>query len=482
MQRHDLVILGGGTAGLVAASGAANLGARVVLVEEDRTGGDCLWTGCVPSKALIASAKVAHAARTAAAHGITVGEVTVDFARVMDRVTETQETISHHDSVERFESMGVEVVKARGRFLDAETLEADGRRFTFRSALVATGARPFVPPIDGIDEVEVLTSDTIWKLRELPARMVVIGGGAIGVELGQAFARLGSKVTIVEMVDRLLSKEEPEASEVVTRSLVSEGVGVRTGAKVTSLGRDADGTTVVRLTDARGDHQVPCDAVLMAVGRRPSTADIGLDALGVTTTRSGHVEVDETMRTNVDGIFAAGDVTPRAPFTHVARSDASIVVSNALFGLRRKAPQRLVWTTFTDPEVGRVGMSEQEAREALGDRVQVRTFRHDQLDRAITEGRTEGFTKLVADPKGVLVGATVVGVTAGEQIATIDAWIRQDAKLGTMGAAMVAYPTWAEGTSGASLDHLREQWFTPRTKRLVRPVLGLARFVDRVRS
>ncbi len=482
MRRVDLAVLGGGTAGLVAAVGAANLGARVALVEADRTGGDCLWTGCVPSKALIAAAKVAHTARTGSRYGIDVGEVRVDLGRVMEHVTTAQEVIRHHDSEERLERLGVEVVRARGHFTGPRTLVAGERTIAFRRALVATGARPALPPIDGLRDADPLTSDTVWDLDELPRRLVVVGGGAIGLELGQAFARLGSRVVVVEALDRLLPNEEPEASEVVTAALRAEGVEVRTATTVTSVGHDAHGTRVVRVRDGRGEHQLPCDRVLVAVGRRPSTMDIGLSVLGVETTASGHVLVDGTMRTNVDGIFAAGDATTRPPFTHVAGMDASVVVSNALFGLRRTVQDRVVWATFTDPEVGRLGMSEAQAAEAYDGRHRTRLYRHEDLDRAITEGRTEGFTKLVADPKGVIVGATVVSPTAGEQVAAIDAWVRAGAKLGTIATAMVAYPTWAEGTSGASIEHLREQWFTPRTRRLLRPVHVVARWVDRARS
>ncbi|MFT5223471.1 MAG: pyruvate/2-oxoglutarate dehydrogenase complex dihydrolipoamide dehydrogenase (E3) component, partial [Glaciecola sp.] len=472
-----------GTAGLVAAVGSAGIGARVVMVErEQRPGGDCLWTGCVPSKSLIASAKAAHLMRTADRFGLPAAAVQVDLAKVMLRVREIQETISHHDSTQRMESLGVDVIRGEGRFTSQSTMEVNGLTIAFRAALIATGAQPALPPIEGLAEADPLTSDTIWGLDALPQRIVVLGGGAIGCELGQALARLGAQVTIVEMVDRLMIQEEPEASEVIERVLAGEGIEVLTGTKATRVTPGRDGAGTLHVEGPTDDLDLPFDRILVATGRTPNTADIGLEALGVELTKRGHVVVDETMRTSTPKIFAAGDVTTRPPFTHVAGMDASAVVMNAIFGLRRKAAERVLWATFTDPEVGRVGMSEAQARQEFGDEIQVRTFAHDGLDRAITEGRTDGFTKIVADDKGRIVGATIVSPTGGEQIATIDAWIRAGAKMATVGTAMHAYPTYAEGIQKVGVEQLRDQWLTPGKTRLLRPLLGVARAVSRVRS
>lgn len=479
MKPYDLVILGGGTAGLVAAVGAASFGGRVVMVEKaPAPGGDCLWTGCVPSKALLASAKVAHTARTAADLGVAVGGVSVDFAAVMQRVKDTQEVIAHHDSVERLEGLGIEVIRGEGRFVDERTVEVDGRRLRFRKGLIATGARPALPPIDGLAEADPLTSDTVWELERLPRRLTVLGGGAIGVELGQAFARLGSDVTVVEMLDRLLPHEEPEASTVIEARLRAEGITVLTGTRALSVETRPSGGGVLAVEGPAGRSEVDHTHLLVATGRTPNSRGIGLEELGVEFTDRGHVVVDETMRTNVSTLFAAGDVTTRPPFTHVAGMDGSVVMSNALFGLRRKRQERVLWSTFCDPEVGRVGMSEAQAREEHGDAT-VQVYDHEDLDRGITESRTDGFTKLVGDHKGRIVGATVVGPHAGEAIAAVDAWIRAGAKIGDVGQAMHAYPTYAEGIQQAGVQQLRSM-LTPRTRAVIKPVLGAARLADRL--
>lgn len=486
-EPQDLVVIGGGTAGLVAAVGAAGVGARVTLVEEDRTGGDCLWTGCVPSKALLSAAEAAHVARTADVHGLGTAELDVDLGRVMDAVRASQDAIAPHDSPERLRREGVTVLDGRAR-LDGEGVVAvdlaDGTtaRLRTRRALLATGSRPALPPVDALAAADPLTSDTVWGLRTLPRRLAVLGGGPIGCELGQAFARLGSDVTIVEMVDRLLPQEEPDASAAVADALRREGVRVLTGTRAVRVEDGDDGHVLVVETadDRRQGGRVAFDRVLVATGRSPRTDDLGLDAAGVATTRSGHVEVTADMRTTAGWVFAAGDVTGLLPFTHAAGAQGGLVVTNALFGLRRRFDaEQVPWVTFTSPEVGRIGLTAAAATDRHGDDVTVATFPLERVDRAIAAKRTDGFAMLVAGPRDRLVGATVVGARAGDVIGAVTAWVTQGATLGDVGQTTIAYPTFAEAPGKAAAEVLRDRFLSPTTRRLARPVLTAARSFSR---
>jgi pyruvate/2-oxoglutarate dehydrogenase complex dihydrolipoamide dehydrogenase (E3) component len=460
VARRDLIVVGGGTAGLVAAIGAASQGADVTLVERGRTGGDCLWTGCVPSKALLAAASAAHTARHSSHLGVHTGEVTVDLAEVMGHVRGAISAIEPHDSPARLRADGVEVLHGQARFVAADALAVDGRRLRFRSAMVATGAAPVLPPVDGLADAAPLTTDTVWELEELPRRLVVLGGGPIGCELGQAFARLGAEVTIVELEPRLLPREEPEASEAVRAALVREGVDVRTGARAAGVTPSPDGHGGWRLALDRAGaapDEVGFDRILVAVGRRPRTADLGLDAAGIEVDDRGSVVVDDRLRTTNPRVYAGGDVTALLPFTHVAAAHGATVVQNALFGLRARVDhERIPWVTFTDPEVARVGLSVAEARARYGPGIRVRRTAHTEVDRAWAEARTDGFAQLVGDPKGRLVGASVVGPRAGETIGELVAWRQQGATLSAIArGATHAYPTWSDDIAAASLAELR---------------------------
>lgn len=487
-QAQDLVVIGGGTAGLVAAVGAAGVGARVTLVEADRTGGDCLWTGCVPSKALISAARTVHAARTADRFGLGTAELDVDLGAVMDRVREAQERIAPHDSPERLESEGVTVLHGRASLAERGVVDVDldgggHQRLATRRVLVATGSRPALPPVEGLEDADPLTSDDVWDLRTLPERLVVLGGGAIGCELGQAFARLGSNVTIVEMADQLLPTEEPEAGAVLRQVLRGEGITVRTGTRAVRVDATSDGPVlVVETTDERAQTtRIPYDRVLVAAGRRPTTQDLGLEANGVALEQSGHVIVDDTMRTTADWVFAAGDVTGELPFTHAAGAQGGLVVTNALFGLRRRFDASVVpWATYTEPEVGRIGMTEAEAVEEFGEHdVTTARFDDERLDRAIAAGATDGFAKLVVGPKDRVVGATVVSDRGGDVIAAVTAWVTQGATLSDVGQTTIAYPTFAEAPTKAAGEVLRDRFLSPTVRRLTSPLLGAARLVDR---
>jgi pyruvate/2-oxoglutarate dehydrogenase complex dihydrolipoamide dehydrogenase (E3) component len=478
MARIDLVVVGGGTAGLVAAVGAAGQGARVVLIERHRTGGDCLWTGCVPSKALITAAAAAHTARGSGHLGVHASDVTVDFAAVMAHVKGAISTIEPHDSPERLRGLGIEVIHGDACFVATDTVEVDRRRLRFRRALIATGASPAMPPLPGLGEAEPLTNETLWDLTERPDRLVVLGAGPIGCELGQAFNRLGSRVTLVEMADRVLPREEPEACQRIARHLSDEGVDVRTATTAVRVGSDASGRHLVVEGDA-GEERIGFDRILVAVGRTPRTDGLGLAAAEVALTDRGAVAVDDRLQTSNPRIYAAGDVTMKLAFTHVAATHGATVVQNALFGLRARVDhERIPWVTFTAPEVARVGLSVAEARERFGPKISVRTAGHDALDRAVTAAETDGYAQLVGDDKGKLVGATVIGPRAGETMGEIVAWMANDAKVSAISRSSTrAYPTWSDDVSAASLQELQAS--LAKLKPVTRALLWVRRLLDR---
>ena len=474
-----MAVVGGGTAGLVTALGAAGIGARVVLVERGRTGGDCLWTGCVPSKSLIAAAELAHRMRNADAVGLSPLEPAIDFAGVMARVRAAQARIEPQDSPERLRREGVEVLLGDATFASPGRLAVDGRMLAFRTAVIATGSEPVVPPVEALDEADWVTTDTVWDLEALPECLVVLGGGAVGCELAQAFARLGSRVTIVESGDSLLPVEEPEAGVLVAERFAGEGIDVRFNATATRVEDGPDRRLVIEREGS--EELLPFDRVLVSTGRRPVSAGLGLRDAGVETADKGAVQVDPTLRTSAAGIFAAGDVTGELPFTHVAAQHGRLVVPNALFHARRRfEADAIPWVTFTDPEIARVGLSESEARARHGD---VAVERHDyaESDRAIAAGTAYGFAKLVADTKGRLVGATVAAPAGGEAIAELAARMRSGGKLADISQTVHAYPTFAEGPARAADEHLRKRLLNDRTRRLARPALALLRMLERRR-
>jgi pyruvate/2-oxoglutarate dehydrogenase complex dihydrolipoamide dehydrogenase (E3) component len=478
---YDFAVIGGGTAGLVSSRTAAGLGARTVLIERDRPGGDCLWTGCVPSKALIASADLAHRIRTADSLGLEAREPKFDFARVMDHVHGAQATIEPDDSAESLERDGVEVIRGSARFDGPGRIDVGGRTVRFRTALIATGSRPVMPSLDGLAEADPLTNETVWDLREQPRRLVVLGGGPIGCELGQAFRRLGSEVTMVQRRGYLLPKEEPEARALIAARLREEGVDLRLG---TSPVRVEGGRVLVVSGSGSGssgeEERIEFDRIMVAAGRRPETDGLGLDTVGVDLDDRGGVKVDARLATTARGIYAAGDAVTALPFTHVAGYHGRTVVANALFRTRAKVSYESVpWATFTDPEVGRVGMTEADARERFGDGVVTARWDYAHNDRAITAADTAGFAKLVGDPRGRLVGATVAAAHGGESIAELAAWIRAGRKVDDVSQTVHAYPTFTEGQARAADDYLRQKYLNPRVRRLTRPALALLRLVDR---
>ncbi|SRR6266540_4127471 len=478
MRRYDLAVVGGGTAGLIAALVGAGAGAGVCLVERARVGGECLWTECVPSKSLLAAADLAQRMRDADRVGLVPVEPKVDFGLVMGHVRAAQARIAPQDSPERLRSAGVEVLQGHARFagpgrLLVDTGDDGGREVGWRAALIATGSRPLLPELPGLAAAGPLTSDTVWDLEELPERLLVLGGGPVGCELAQGFARLGVRVTLLEAEGVLLPGEEPEVGALLAERLRGEGIDVRLGSQGLRVERDGRGFAL----DAGPQGWVGFDRVLVATGRVAVTEGLGLETVGVRTGPAGNVLVDERLRTSAAGVFAAGDVTGVLAFTHVAAYQARLAVPNALFGLRRRADYRAVpHVVFTDPEVARVGLSEAAVRERFGRRVTCWSFPYERLDRAIAAG---GFAKLVGGPCGRLVGATVAAPAAGEVIAELAQWVARGARISEVSQAVHAYPTFAEGPARAADQAVRARWQRPAARRLTRTLLAVRRIADR---
>ncbi|MCX6463653.1 MAG: FAD-dependent oxidoreductase [Pseudonocardiales bacterium] len=462
----DLLVVGGGSAGLVGARTAASVGASVLLVERDRPGGDCLWTGCVPSKALLAAAAAAADARAAARLGVHAGPVRVEFEQVMAHVRGAVATIEPVDSADALRAAGVAHAAGTATFTGPAGAEVDGVAVRFRQALIATGSDPAVPPLPGLagaaPDPTVLTTDTVWDLTALPGRLAVLGGGTAGCELGQAFARLGSAVTVVEAADRLLGAEDPDAARLVAEALERDGATVLTG----SPARAVEGGHLV-LADGR---RIAADRVLVAAGRRPDTRGLGLAAAGVDTGDGGFVTVDPHLRTTNPRIWAAGDVTGHPQLTHVAGVYGSTAAVNAVLGLRRSAPGTAIpRVTFTSPEVASVGVPAGTAGTT------VRTRWHDEVDRAVTDGRTAGFSRLVLDRRGRVVGATVVGPRAGETLAELTLAVRRGLRARDLAGVMHPYPTWGDGPWNAALAQVRAELAGPVARRATRGLAALRR-------
>lgn len=462
-ERWDLLVLGGGTAGIVAAKTAASLGARVLLVESHRIGGDCLWTGCVPSKALLAAADAAANARRADRFGVLVDGVRIDFPRAMAHVHAAIAQIAPVDSPEALERAGVTVRAGHGRFIGEDRLDLDGDTVHFSQVVVATGASPAVPPIPGLEDLDFLTSDSVWELTEAPRRLAVLGAGSVGCELGQAMARLGVEVTLVEGAPRVLPREDADAATVVRRALASDGVAIRVGQSVTSVvpsvvPSDAQSGTL-RLDDG---SMIDFDRLLVAVGRQPQTRDLGLDEVGVEVDERGFVVVDSRLRTTNPRVWAAGDLTGHPQFTHTAGVHGSLAASNAVLGVRRSVETTAVpRVTYTHPEVAAVGIDTGHEREG----VRILTLGHEHVDRAVTEGMTGGLTRLAVDPKGRLLGATIVGPRAGETLGELALAVRHGLRTRDLAGVTHAYPTWNDGAWNAAIADVREQLARPATSR-----------------
>lgn len=466
----DLAVIGGGAGGLVVAAGGAALGARVALVEKHKLGGDCLWYGCVPSKTLIKSARIAHQMRHADRWAIPAAAPQVDLAQVMERVAGVIRGIEPNDSPERFRGLGVDVIVGSGRFTARDAFEVNGRRLTAKHFVVATGSRPAVPPIPGLDAVPFLTNETLFDLRENVPHLLVVGAGPIGCELAQAFRRLGSEVTVVDVAPAILPREDADLGEVVRRAMAADGVRFRLDVNVVAgEGRAGDVRLTVRARDGSVDT-LAGSHLLIAAGRRANVEDLGLDAAGVAVDKGRIVNTD--LVTTNPRILVIGDAAGGYQFTHVAEHHAGIVLRRTLFRMSWSKPSSVVpWCTYTDPELARVGLSETEAKQR-GVAHRVYRFPFDDLDRARAEGETEGCAKLVTDPKGRLIGAAIVGAHAGELIAEAVLAMNQRLKAGALSASIHAYPTLAQINRRAADQRLKEG-LTPASKAWIKRIFRL---------
>lgn len=455
MSRYDynIVVIGGGSGGLVSAYIAAAVKAKVALVEQHRMGGDCLNTGCVPSKALIRTAKFLHDVKRHESLGVREASVTVEFSDVMDRVQRIIGSIAPHDSVERYTKLGVDCYTATARLKGPHEVELDdGRVLTAKNIILATGARPFVPPIKGIENVEILHSDNLWDVREQPRRLAVLGGGPIGSELAQCFARLGSEVTQIERSSQILGREDDDVVDLVSSSFQKDGISLMTGAEAREVRVDGRDKIVVVETD-EGSREIRCDGLLVAVGRQARVTGFGAEELGLELTDRKTLAVDPLLRTNIPNIYAVGDVAGPYQFTHTAAHQAWYAAVNALFSPFKtfKVDYSVIpWCTYTDPEVARVGLNEKEARDQGIDH-EVTIYDLEDLDRAITDEDASGLVKVITPPgKDRVLGVTICGPHAGDLIAEYVLAMKHGIGLNKILGTIHIYPTLAEANKYAA--------------------------------
>lgn len=464
-DQYHLVIIGAGTAGLVTAIVAAGLGARVALVERHLMGGDCLNVGCVPSKGVISAARVWND-RPRRVFGAPPANAPGDFAAAMERMRRLRAEISHVDSARRFQDSGVDVFLGHGQFIGKDSVEVEGARLRFKKAVIATGARAAAPPIPGLSEVEYLTNETLFNLTELPQSLIVIGAGPIGCEMAQSFAQLGSQVTVIEMAEQILGKEDPDAAQVVQRAMSADGVHFELNAAVRAVTKHEEQTVVSFERDGES-RQVSGQRLLVAVGRAPNLENLGLDVVGVETDRDG-VLVDDRLRTTNRRIFAAGDVTPHYKFTHLADAHAAMVIQNALFFGRAKASNLVVpWCTYTSPEVAHVGLYRHDA-ERQGVAIDTIRIPFDDVDRALLDGESEGFLEIVLERgSDRILGATMVAAHAGDMIGALALAVTHEIGLSKFASTIFPYPTQGEVIKKAA-NAWRKKKLSPFVAKLLR--------------
>lgn len=464
--RYNLVVIGGGSAGLVAAIGAAGLGAKVALVERHLLGGDCLNVGCVPSKTILRTARAVGAIQRAGDFGVaTTGEVTVDFGQVMARMRRVRAAISPHDSAQRVQSLGIDLFLGDSAFVSPTALRVGDATLNFRRAVIATGSRPSAPPILGLEEAGYLTNETVWSLTTLPKRLAVIGGGPIGCELAQAFRRFGAAVTLFDVAPRLLGREDADAAALIERTLVAEGITVATAAQLTAV-RCAAGARQIAYRHNGADHTLEVDAILVAAGRRPNVEGLGLEQAEVAYDAKG-VTVDATLRTTNPAVYAAGDIALPFQFTHVADASARLVLQNALFPTPKKKVTDLIvpWCTYTDPEVAHVGIYDYEQVVATG---QVDTLVQPlaETDRGRADGEREGFVKVhVRRGSDRIVAATLVAPHAGEMVGELTVAMAAGKGLRSLATVIHPYPTQAEAIKRVA-DAYNRTRLTPTVSKL----------------
>lgn len=466
LLKPDICVIGGGSAGLSVAAGAAQLGANVVLIEAHKMGGDCLNYGCVPSKALLAASHAAHLHKETSSFGIRYGVPEINQQVVHDYVQSVIAGIAPHDSVERFESLGVKVIQAKGKFISPKVIEAGNYQIQARIFVIATGSRAIIPPIPGLDQINYLTNETIFDVTEKMPHLIVLGGGAIGIELAQAHARLGSKVTLIEMMN-LMPRDDKDAVKLVRHSLLSDDIHVMEGTKAIGAVKMPDGLRLNLVDHSGREHQIEGTHLLVAAGRKAVFEDLGLAAAGIRHHARG-IEVDAGLRTSNKRVYALGDVTGGPAFTHVAGYHAGIFIRRALFKLPAKIDYRtLPWVTYSDPEVAQVGLTEEVAKKEHPD-CQIIQLTYSDNDRARTEGKTKGLIKIIADKKGHILGVTIAGAQAGELLAPWCLAMTQKLKLSTIAGTVFPYPTLSELNKRAAGQFYTPKLFSYKTKALIR--------------
>lgn len=470
---YDMIVVGGGAAGLTVAAGAAKFGARTALIEKDRLGGDCLHYGCVPSKTLIKSAKIYHYAKNMDLFGLPQTQIPpCNLKSVMDRIRRVIDKVGLHDSVDRFENLGVSVVFGQAEFCSEHEIRVNGKILSAKKITIATGSSPFVPPIEGLAEAGFITNVETFSLEALPESLVVLGAGPIGAELAHAFSRLGSKVTLVDTLDSPLSVEDRDMAQVVTSQMLLDGVSLRMGCKAKLIRKEAD-KRVLLTEDREGiEESLTCDQILVATGRKPNVSNLNLEAAGVVYTKKG-IDTDDHLRTNQKHIYAAGDVNGKFPFTHVAGAEGAFVVRNAILHLPGKMNYHLVpWVTFTDPEIASVGYNEIRAKqEHVAYDLYVEQFA--EVDRAVAEGEAEGKIKILTSAgSDKIIGVQIVGLHAGELLGASVLAVSHRMKLWDLASPIFAYPTLSEIHKKAAGRYYAQKVFNPKIRSLLKLLFG----------
>ncbi len=467
----NLIVIGAGSAGLVSAYIAAAVQAKVILIEKHKMGGDCLNYGCVPSKAFIRSAKYNQQIKDATKYGFSSSSTEFNFADIMERVQNVIQKIEPNDSIERYTSLGVEVIEGEGELVSPYSVSVNGKIITARSIIIATGARPFVPPIKGIEQINALTSDNLWDIREQPKRLLVLGGGPIGCELTQAFARLDSEVTMVEMLPRIMIREDEEVSQAITKKFIHEGVNVLTNHKAVEFEVTSSGSKVLHCEHQGNTVSIEFDQVLVAVGRAARLDGFGLEKLDIPVSKQRTVEVNDYLQAGYPSIYACGDIAGPYQFTHAASHQAWFATVNALFGTFKKFKvdySVIPWATFTDPEVARVGLNKQDAKER-GISIDVTRYELDDLDRAIAEGEDSGFIEVLTAPgKDKILGVTIMGSHAGDLIAEFVFAMRHGLGMNKILSTIHIYPTRMEAIKFSAGNWKKAQTKTWQLKLLER--------------
>jgi len=470
---YDMIIIGGGAAGLTVAAGAAQLGAKTALIEKEKLGGDCLYYGCVPSKTLIKAAKVYHYAKNLKAFGLPEVDVPpCDLKSVMDHVRKVIDQVGVHDSVERFEAIGVKVILGNAEFVSDHEVVVDGKTLSSKRFTIATGSSPMVFPIEGLQETGFLTNVELFSLETLPERLLVLGAGPIGAELAHAFVRLGSQVTLIDILERPLSFEDQDMADVVIKQMVHDGMSLRMGSKAKRAYADGNQKVMIIETKDGKEEAIGCDEILVATGRRPNVEGLSLEAAGVNYTKKG-IGTDLHMQTSQRHIYAAGDVNGKFPFTHIAGAEGSIIVRNGIMHIPGKINYNMTpWVTFTDPEIGSIGYNEQRAQQ---DEVEydVHSETYEEVDRALAESDYEGKIKILTEAgSDKIIGVQIAGLHAGELIGSSILAVNKHMKLSDLATPIFAYPTLSEIHKKSAGKYYAHKIFSPKVRGILKFIFG----------